>query len=132
VDKATRDWAVSPKSAFENLDRAADLNPLSAKPHLTAATIAVRLEDQPRAFREFREVLDKEPRTAYALAQLAALSSERGERGRAIRLLERAREVSPRDEVVRNALSLVRSRRRLDSESLNQRYLRVVARFDRE
>ena len=48
-------------AAFARLDRAERLNPLSARAPLTAATIALRLDDTEVAAREFRQALDREP-----------------------------------------------------------------------
>jgi len=123
VERAARDWPVSPTAAFDRLERAQWLNPLSPKPHLVGATIAVRVEDQAKAVRELEVVLGLEPRTPFALAELAALASERGDSATAERLLSRASEHAPRDEVVTDALERVRSGRLIDVRKLNADYL---------
>lgn len=126
VNRAITSWPQSPSAAFERLDRAKSLNPLSPRPGLAAATIAVRVEDQARAATELREVLELEPRTSFALAELAALASERGEKRRSVQLFRRAAAHAPRDQVVAAALERVESGAVVDIRSLNDSYIRKV------
>ena len=126
IEKAATQWPRSPATAFDRLDRAAALNPLAPKPHLVAAAIAVQMEDQDRAVRELREVLELEPRTPFALAEMAALASERGQNGAAERLLERASGYAPNDIVVRGALEQLRSGGSIDVRDLNASYLKIA------
>lgn len=123
VERAATGWRSSPTAAFERLDRAERFNPLSPTPHLVAATIGVGVEDQARAKSELAEVLELEPRTPFALAELAALASERGDRERAERLLERASGYAPNDLIVKTALEQVSSGKRLTVRELNDSYL---------
>lgn len=124
VGMAIKTWPASPSAAYERLGRAESLNPLSPRSHLVAATIAVMVEDQARAADELREVLRLEPRTSFALAELAALASERGEQDRALRLLRRAGRLAPNDQVVAQVLDQVRSGRSITIADLNASYLR--------
>jgi len=126
IEAAATGWSVSTTDAYERLDRAAKLNPLSPKPHLMAASIAVRVEDQARAARELEEVLRIEPRTPFALAELGALASERGQNDVAERLLVRARAQAPRDDVVKAALERVQSGETVTVRDLNDSYLRAA------
>lgn len=126
VARAASGWPAAPGAAFDRLERAKALNPLSPRPHLVAATIAVRTEDQGRATAELERVLELEPRTPFALAEMAALASERGDAELAQRLLERANGYAPLDEVVRTALERVRSGGSIDVRELNSSYLKVA------
>lgn len=126
VARAASDWPAAPGVALDRLNRAEALNPLSTRPHLVAASIAVRTEDQGRATAELEAVVELEPRTSFALAELAALASERGDDELAQRLLERASGYAPRDEVVKTALEQVRSGGSIDVQELNSRYLKVA------
>ena len=126
IDRAASEWTSAPTAAFARLERAEAFNPLSPKPHLVAATIAVRVEDEVRATRELEEVLRIEPRTPFALAELAALASERGQQALSRRLLARATGHAPRDDVVTEALEQVRSGRRLDVRELNASYIETA------
>ncbi len=76
--------------------------------------------------RELREVLDLEPRTPFALAEMAALASERGQNGAAERLLERANGYAPNDKVVKGALEQLRSGGSIDVRDLNASYLKIA------
>lgn len=126
IARASADWPASPSAAFKRLDRASTLNPLSPRAHLAAAAIAVKVEDQARASLELEKVLQIEPRTPFALAELAALASERGDAARSEELLRMANAHAPRDEVVMNALEQVRSGGQIDLGALNARYLERV------
>jgi O-antigen ligase len=123
ADRAGRAWARDPSGAYRQLDRAAALDPLTARPHLLAGTIALRLTDYARAEDEFDEALDREPRNAFATLQLGAIASTRGERDRAMGLLSRAVELSPKDPVSQAALARARKGKQVDVEALNERIL---------
>ena len=133
IERAISSWGASPTAAYERLERAESLNPLSSMSHLVAATIAVRTEDEVRAKSELEEVLEMEPRNSFALAELAALASERGEREESERLLRRASAYAPRDQVVAEALQQVLSGELIDVRGLNASYLRKArSRIGRE
>lgn len=133
IERAATEWQAAPAVAFDRLDRAKRLNPLSPNPYLVAATIAVRVEDEARATHELEQVLSKEPRTPFALAELAALASERGQDGLSERLLSRASGYAPRDQVVASALEQVRAGKTLDVRRLNESYLEAArSRIGRE
>ena len=114
VDAAAEEWEEDPAAAFDRLDRAARLDPLSIEPHTTAAAIALRLDDPEMAREEFAAVLERDPEDAYATLQLGALASQSGEREEALDLLRRANELSPQDTLVDDALARVREGDRLD------------------
>jgi len=103
------DWEKRPSEALRALDRAAQLDPLSADAALTAATIALRRQDGRLAIAEFGKALRRDPTNDYALLMLGALASERGDRARATGFLGRALAQSPRDELTREALQRVQS-----------------------
>jgi tetratricopeptide (TPR) repeat protein len=120
TDRAAEIWRGDPEAAFNRLERAEDLNPLSARAPLTAGTIALRLDRIDLARREFREALDREPRNAYGLLELGAIASVEGDRPRALRLVGRARRASPRDTVIAAADRMLRRGRRVDLQGLNR------------
>ena len=122
-DRAAEIWRADAEAAFDRLERAEDLNPLSARAPLTAGTIALRLDRIGVARREFGEALDREPRNAYALLELGAIASVEGDRRGALRLVGRARLASPRDEDIAAALRRLRRGRPLDLQGLNRRIL---------
>jgi Flp pilus assembly protein TadD len=122
--RATATWRGNPDAAFRRLDRAADLNPLDATPPLTSGTIAL-LENRPSiAEREFAEALDREPRSDYALLELGALASARGDAAQGRRLVGRAAELSPRDRQIALVLRQVEQGRKVDLAAVNGSILR--------
>ena len=123
ISRATETWRSDPGDAFRRLERADDLNPLSPRASLTAATIALRVDRPGLARREFSEALRREPRIAYALLELGAIAAIQGDRQTAVRLLARARVLSPRDEDIAIALRRARAGRPLDLRTLNRRIL---------
>jgi tetratricopeptide (TPR) repeat protein len=123
VERAAEVWRSDPSGAYSRLDRAASLNPLSPAPPLTAATIALELGQRRRAEREFAEALERDPESSYALLELGALAAARGERERAIRLLSRARRLSPQDELTASVLERVRHGELVRIKQLNREIL---------
>jgi tetratricopeptide (TPR) repeat protein len=123
VQKAARIWPTAPRTAYANLNDAARLNPLSDEPYLLAGSIALRFGDLARADHEFSLALERDPEDAYATLEQGAIASARGERAKALALLERAVRLSPNDELLREVLALVRKGQRLNIEQLNRSIL---------
>jgi O-antigen ligase len=123
VHRATTIWRTNPDAAFSRLDHATDLNPLGANAPLTAGTIALRLDRPELARQEFALALDREPRSAYALLELGAIASTRGDRDSARAFIGRAARLSPRDSLIDAALRRVRRGRRIDIQALNRAIL---------
>jgi tetratricopeptide (TPR) repeat protein len=123
IDRAAETWRADPDGAFRRLERAEDLNPLAARPALTAGTIALRVGRVEKARQEFAEALEREPRNVYALLELGAIAAVQGDRRAALRLVGRANSLSPRDEDLRDALRRLEENRPLALSSLNERIL---------
>jgi tetratricopeptide (TPR) repeat protein len=123
VESAARIWPTAPRAAYSELHDAARLNPLSDEPYLLAGSIALRFGDLERADHEFSLALDRDPGDAYATLERGAISSARGDRAGALRLLERTVRLSPRDELSRDALKVVRKGERIDIVELNRSIL---------
>ena len=124
VERASGGWREDPDGALDELDRAAWLNPLSELPDATAGTIALRLDRSGEARRHFAEVLERDPRNAYAALELGLIAAEAGRRAEAARLLERSLAENPRDELVRAVLRDVRRGKRVSPASVNARIAR--------
>jgi hypothetical protein len=120
VREASANWPEDPQGALDQLDRAATLNPLSNVPQLTAASIALEIDDLPRARAEFAEALEHDPETAYALLELGVIAAERGEGPEALALLRRALALTPRDEILRRTIRDVRAGRSVSVDSVNE------------
>jgi tetratricopeptide (TPR) repeat protein len=123
IEQAAEIWRSDPDEAYERLDRAADQNPLSPAPHLTAATIALELDQRPLAEREFRLALERDPESSYALLELGAMAAERGRRTLAVELLSRARRLSPLDDLIASVLAAARRGEPMSVEALNREIL---------
>jgi Flp pilus assembly protein TadD len=119
IQSAARVWRTTPQTAYARLDDAARLDPLGDEALLVAGNIAVRLGDLWRADHEFSRALDRVPLDAYATLERGAIASTRGERRRALGLLERAAQLNPRDPLAREALLLARAGRRVSVQRLN-------------
>ncbi len=128
TDAGVQVWGREPAAAFERLERAADLNPLSAEPLLLEGSIALRLEDEVRARDALTRALEREPKNWYANVQLALLAGSLGDYAEAERYIGRALELNPRDKVAARVARLIERRKPIDPDLLNDRYLRQFVR----
>jgi O-antigen ligase len=133
VEQATAvsNWTADPGAAFDRLDEAASLNPLSATPRLFSGSIALRLGDKARAERSFRQALERDPGDAYAHLELGALLAQTGRRGEALATLTQGRRLDPRDDLMRGVLQRVRQRRPVDITRVNRELAARSARLGR-
>lgn len=123
VERAARIWPTAPRQAYAVLDDAAKLNPLSDEPYVLAGSIALRFGDLTRADREFALALGRNANDAYATLERGAIASARGEQSEARSLIARAHRLTPRNELISEALAVVREGRRIDIERLNRSIL---------
>jgi tetratricopeptide (TPR) repeat protein len=123
VQRAAAVWTRSPAAAFARLDEAARLNPLGDEAYLVAGSIAVRIGDLARADHQFSLALHRSPGDAYATLERGAIASTRGRRAEALRLLQAASRLDPRDELTRQALTLARRGEVVDVGELNRSIL---------
>jgi tetratricopeptide (TPR) repeat protein len=128
---AVSTWKRDPAKAFDTLDSAASLNPLSATPRLLAGSIALRLGQRAEAERYFREALARDPGDAYGHLELGALLAGRGRRQEAIATLTRATQLDPRDDLTAGVLRRVQSGKRVDIALVNRRLASRSARLGR-
>jgi uncharacterized membrane protein len=131
--KAAEIWGANPSAAYDRLDRAADLNFLSANPYLVEGAIASRL-DQPRRMRiAFDRALDRDPDNWYATLELAALDAIEGDPQSALERLQRVSELNPREPVTDQVRQGLFSGRPVSLETLDAIFLeRYCQRLGRE
>jgi tetratricopeptide (TPR) repeat protein len=129
IESAARVWPKAPATAYARLNDAARLNPLSDEPYLVAGSIALRFGDLRRADHEFALALKRSPEDAYATLERGAIASARGDRAAALRLLERAVRLNPRDPLTRQVLLVVRRGERVDVGELNRAILLKAQQF---
>jgi O-Antigen ligase len=120
VNRATSEYARDAGRAFDGLDSAAGLNPLSPNPKIAAGRVALALHRPAAAARYFREALDREPGHAYAHLLLGAILFDSGGRAEGLRNLRRAVALEPRVRVAREALGRARRGRRVDADRIDR------------
>ncbi|HEY4428406.1 MAG TPA: O-antigen ligase family protein [Solirubrobacteraceae bacterium] len=120
VQDAAHIWTHARAAAYNRLDEAAGLNPLSDEAYLVAGSIALRYGELARADHQFRLALGRTPGDAYATLERGAIASTRGDRASADRLLARAARLNPRDSLTREALRLSRAGERVSVAELNR------------
>jgi tetratricopeptide (TPR) repeat protein len=123
IESATRVWPRAPLQAYERLNSAAELDPLSDEAYLLSGSIALRFGDLARADREFSRALGRVPGDAYATLELGAIASVRAQPGRARMLLRRAVRLDPRDRLAKEALAVVTAGGRVNLDELNRTIL---------
>ena len=127
VDLAAREWPADPGRAFERLERARDLEPLSAQPDLVEGVVAAELRDPRRAEAAFLRAARQEPRDWLARFELGLARSALG-RERAARVaFEAARERNPLETLIAAALRRVDSPRPLTFAHARAEFDRRVA-----
>ncbi|MDQ6750406.1 MAG: O-antigen ligase family protein [Actinomycetota bacterium] len=119
VKQASAGWRANPTRAFDRLDLAATLNPVSDRPSLIAGSIALKLGELKRADRAFAEAASRNPRSDYAYLERGVIASVEGRNAQAVTLLSRAAGLSPHDPFTTSALATARGGRQIDLERLN-------------
>jgi tetratricopeptide (TPR) repeat protein len=120
IEGAARVWPTNPAGAYARLHEAARLNPLSDTAYVVAGSIAVRYGELAYADRQFSLALSRSPGDAYATLERGAIASTTGRRAEALRLLEAAVRLNPRDPLTRQSLLVVRQGRRVSVDELNR------------
>jgi hypothetical protein len=120
MEEARRVWPGDPAAAFERLDRARELNFLSAEPDLAAGAISARLGDRDRMRTSFERALARDPRNWYARLELGALAALQGRRAAALEELREAQRLNPRDPTIRLVLRRAQGRRPLSLAAISE------------
>jgi O-antigen ligase len=106
ADRGFAEWRVDPSGAIDDLERAAELDPLSAVPYVRLGVVAIDLERPALARRAFESALERDPSAWYPEFQLGLLEAPES-RARAIRRLRVAQRRNPREPAVLRALGTV-------------------------
>lgn len=123
VDSASRSWRSHPAQAYQMLDRARRLNPLSDSPDLTAGTIAGRRHDYVHMKAAYARALKRNPHDWYAQFELGIAEYLTGNRRAAFVDLERAKALNPRESLIRFVLHRVHAREKIDTAALDRVFL---------
>jgi hypothetical protein len=122
-----RSIAVSnPAGAIDELDRAADLNPLSPLADKTAAVIERRQGRFGASEQRLRDTLTRDPGDPFVFLQLAAIASATDRQAEAVRLIRRASALSPRDEVTRRVQRQLEAGRHVSPDRVDRMILHDV------
>jgi hypothetical protein len=124
VRAAAGDWKRSPTEAFDRLERARRLNPLSDWPDVIAGAIASRLGDDTRMTAAFRRAVERNPSNWYSHLELAVAYGRRGDRALAARELRLAQRLNPREPTIPLVRAGLRSGRPLSTRELDAIFLR--------
>lgn len=119
VSHAENIWPTQPAAAYSDLNRAADLNPLSSEPFLKAAEIAIARKERKRARLELEAAISREENW-YPFFELAIVSSEEGKQKAAIREMETAQRMDPPDALEKYNLQYLREDGRLTAERVRE------------
>ena len=128
---AATEWPRDTRAAFDRLDRAAELNPLSDRPSLIAGSIALRVGDLNHARHAFLAALERNPRGEYAVFELGLIASEQGDPATGQRYFRQALARNPHDELAREALDRLRRGKPLSIDEANQQILRSARELSR-
>jgi O-antigen ligase len=123
VDAASRNWRIDPTLAFDQLDRARSLDPLSDSPDLIAGTIAGRRNDYSQMTFFYTRALERNDSDWYAWLELGMAEYLSRNRSEALHDLERAVALNPRETVVRLVQRRVRNRGKVDLAAINRIFL---------
>jgi hypothetical protein len=124
VRAAAGEWQGSPEHAFERLDRARRLNPVSDRPDLIAGAIASRLGDTDRMVESFSRALERNPKNWYARLELGVAFARQGDRAAALRELAAARRLDPREPTIPVVIGKLRRGEPISLAELDRNFLR--------
>ncbi|MDO8209838.1 O-antigen ligase family protein [Conexibacter sp. CPCC 206217] len=111
--EAAREWPSDPAAALRELDRAANLNPLSARTPLVAGVIALEANRPNVARQRFAQAVDRSSGDWFGHFGLALAATATGERRLAATNLAAAHSLSPDDPLISEAIERLDSRRPL-------------------
>jgi tetratricopeptide (TPR) repeat protein len=129
VADAASGWPSDPAGAFVRLDRAADLNPLSARPQLVAGVIALELRRPRVAQAYFSRALERDGGDWFAWFGRGLAASALGNRERARANYLQARALDPTEPLVSEALHRLNGHDHLTAQEAFDRLRRDVQRL---
>lgn len=118
TDRAFAAFRADPAQAYDDLSWARGANPLDPDGWSSEGTIALALDDVPRATRAFRRSVGIEDNW-YARLELSVIEASRGNFAAAARNVGVATRLNPVDPSVARARRLIRQRRRIEPARFN-------------
>lgn len=123
ADRGAATWAERPAGAIDDLELAADLDPLAPAPYVRLGIIAVDLEMPALERRAFESALRRDPSAWYPEFQLGLLAAAQGDRDEALSRLRTAARRNPREAEVGRARDAVRRGGAPDAQAVQARIL---------
>lgn len=123
ADRGAATWAERPAGAIDDLELAADLDPLAAAPYVRLGIVAVDLGMPALERRAFESALRRDSSAWYPEFQLGLLAASRGDRGEALSRLRAAAERNPREAEISKARQAVRGGGAPDARAVQARIL---------
>jgi tetratricopeptide (TPR) repeat protein len=120
TDAAYHDFRDDPGLALSRLNRAADLNPLSAEPLLARGVVAQRLGLAATARSSFQRAAGREPDNWFAQFELGVLDAAAGRRASAVAHIAKARRLNPQQMIVQVVDPQVRQGRPIDVATIER------------
>ncbi len=127
VDRAVAVWRSDPESAYDHLERARALNPLSGEPDLVAGAIAARRDDRVRMRSLFARSLERNPYSWYAQLELGLTESVSGRRQAALAAVRRAVALNPQEPLLREVLGRLEQGEQISPRSLDAVFVDRIA-----
>jgi len=124
ADRGAVTWPSDAPRAIADLERASDLDPLSATPDVRLGVVAVELGRPALARKAFDSALERDESAWYPELQLGLLAASEGRRAIALRHLEVALARNPREPEAQRALRRVREGDSPDPRAVQRRVLR--------
>lgn len=121
ANAAYKDGGRDRDATISRLERAADLNPLSAEPLIALGVIAQRLGEADLAVEAFRRGVDRAPENWFAHLELGLATALTGDVRGAEPSLREARRLNPRQPITREILASIRRGDPVDPQFVEQR-----------
>jgi tetratricopeptide (TPR) repeat protein len=126
VARAAEVWRRDAGQAFELLERARRLNPLSDRPDSIAGAIASRRQEWARMRDAFSLARSRNPLNWYTHLELALAEAKLGRRESALRALERAEALNPLEPVIDDVRRLLQNGQPVVPSEIDRRFVRRV------
>jgi O-antigen ligase/polysaccharide polymerase Wzy-like membrane protein len=120
VQRAVGALPGNPQTAFDLLDRARTLDPLSNRADVLAGALAGRLHRYDLMRRHYQNAVERSPDDWYANLELGIAASLTGHRVLAQSALDRAARLNPGEPIVRRVVETFRSGHRIDSDAVDR------------
>jgi tetratricopeptide (TPR) repeat protein len=124
VERAIEIWRQDAEQAFELLERARGLNPLSDRPDSIAGAVASRREEWARMREAFSRALARNPTNWYTHLELALADSQLGRRQAALGELREAKALNPLEPIIDDVRTGLQNGEPIDPSEIDRRFVR--------